>query len=120
MNSSATFNHNSQYGGAGTQGVGGAVSDPYQILMSDPSFVSPPAVNATADGQWANAPRPSSLGNGLALQAGSRLVDGAVDPGTLPGLDTSLLEGIKRYVMTDITGVARPQGSGFDYGAYER
>jgi hypothetical protein len=115
---SLLYSKNSQWGGKGTQNV--SSSDPSQIVAVDPLLVSPPAVDPSASGQWANAPRPENLGSALMLQSGSTVDDNGVDPRTLPGLDSAMLAGINAYAMDDVNGVSRPQGTGFSYGAYER
>jgi hypothetical protein len=102
----------SAWGGAGASGV-------YGLLTLDPLFVNPPSVDPTAN-QWQNPPFPTALGDALHLQVGSPLVDTGVDPRTLPGLDSTMVDQINQFAMRDIAGVARPQGLGFDYGAYER
>ena len=94
-------------------------SDPSQFIQADPQFVSPPSFNATADGQYATALPASSLGNGLTLQSTSPALGKGVDPSTLPNVAAAIVTDLKKYIYTDINGKARPQGSGFDLGAYQ-
>lgn len=98
------------FGGSGVSGVPG-------ITVADPLYVNPPSATA---GDWQNPPRPETLGDAFKLQAGSPAVDTCDDPRALPGLDSVMLEQINRFVMIGVDGVIRPQGAGFDCGAYER
>ncbi len=107
-----------QYGGRDAYGISTIASG--QLKSAAPLFRNPPYVDPSNDLQWRTPPAPLSLGEGLALQSRSPLIDTATDPRTLPGLDLALLAGINTWVMTGIDGTPRPVGSGFDYGAYER
>lgn len=116
-----THSHDAHFGGNGLQSIPSTIAnDPTKIMLANPLFADAPVVDATADGQWRNPPAPWTLGKRLSTHRGSPLVDTAVDPRTLPGLDAALLAGITRWVMTAIDGKPRPAGAGFDYGAYER
>src|SRR5207249_6279314 len=42
-----------------------------------------------------------------------------IDPSTISGMPSAIVTDLKKYVYTDINGVARPQGGAFDLGAYE-
>jgi hypothetical protein len=118
---SIVYRTNASFGGIGVSGLPlDMVSDPLQVRMANPLFVTPPTVDPFADQQWRKSPSPNSVGNGLSLQRGSPLVDRGTDPRTLPGLTPALLAGVNRYLMHDIHGTARPAGLGFDLGAYER
>jgi hypothetical protein len=96
------------------------LSDPAQLRTADPLFENPPSVDPTRDHQQATALVPWNLGTALRQQSTSPLVDRGVDPRTLSGLTTELRSGIERWVTKDAAGVARPQGQGWDVGAYER
>jgi hypothetical protein len=90
------------------------------LLNSSPVFLSPPgAVSNTAGGQYANAPTPAALGNGMSLQTSSPAIaigaDAAIACTNLP---TQTISDIADYIYTDIAGAARPH-SGQDLGAYE-
>jgi len=115
------YSHNAHYGGSGALGItADSLSDPGKIRLTAPLFVGPPKVDPAGTAQWKNAVPPATLGAGLALQARSPLVNSAIDPRTLPGLDSALLAGIQAWAMRDFLGRPRPLGGGFDYGAYER
>jgi serralysin len=99
--------------------VSSSYSDKSQFINADPLFVNPPAFNPTAGGQYATALDPLLLGNGLTLQPTSPAIDKGIDPTTLSGLSSAITNDLKKYVYTDVTGKTRPQGAGFDLGAYE-
>jgi hypothetical protein len=85
----------------------------------NPDFVSPPAYNATAGGQYANTISPTALGNDLTLQTSSPATNAGIDPTSLAGSNTSLVNDISQYIYTDIDGTARPKGGPFTLGAYQ-
>jgi parallel beta-helix repeat protein len=121
LNSSAiSFYRNTWYGGKGLYGVPTTVSsDPKQLRQVKPLFQNPIPMDATADGQYRNALHPNQVGNRFQLQASSPLLNAGIDPRTIPGLTAELKAGIERYLLTDLKGIPRPQGAGFDIGAYE-
>jgi hypothetical protein len=86
----ASSNYTGGYYGLGSGATG-------NIFATDPSFANPADPDG-ADDIFGTAD------DGLALQAGSP----CIDTGTSSGAPS-----------TDITGASRPQGSGFDMGAYE-
>jgi hypothetical protein len=115
-----TYYHNTYYGGDGLSGVPSTVSsDPTQVRKADPLFVNPIALNPTADRQYRNAPHPDQIGTRFHVLPDSPLIDAGIDPRSVPGLTTELKAGIEKYLMKDLKGTPRPQGSGFDIGAYE-
>ena len=91
-------------------------SAPAQFLQADPLFVNAPSLTG---GQYATALPPSQLGNGLTLLAASPAIGRGIDPATLPNLPAAIVSDLQKYVYTDITGKARPQGGAFDLGAYQ-
>jgi hypothetical protein len=93
--------------------------DSNQYRLANPNFVSPPGLNSSAGGQYANAPAPWSIGNAFRLQSTSPAINVGIDPRTAPGITTALSNGMAPYVTRDISGAARPQGSAWDAGAYE-
>ena len=94
-------------------------SDPSQWINANPQLVDPPVLNPTAGGQYANAIPPEQIGNRLNIRAGSPAIDKGIDPTTIPGVSAEIIAGLRQHVFKDITGKTRPQGSGFDLGAYE-
>jgi hypothetical protein len=42
-----------------------------------------------------------------------------IDPATLPNLSETVITDLKKYIYTDINGIARPQGGTPDLGAYQ-
>jgi len=93
-------------------------TNPSEFWEYNPIFVNPPSVNATASGQFANAPSPASIGDAFQLQATSPAIGKGVDPTTLPGVPSAIITDLKKYIYTDIRGKARVEGSSFDLGAY--
>ena len=91
-------------------------SDPSQFLQADPLFLNPPSLAA---GGYANALVPSLLSTGLTLLPLSPAYNRGIDPSTLSGLPANIVSDLKKYIYTDITGKARPQGGGVDLGAYQ-
>jgi serralysin len=108
------YSHNLIDGGSndGTPSTGFTTANPY--------FVAPPAYNPTAGGQFANTKSPASLGDGLSLQSDSPAIRAGIDPTTLAGRNTSLINDMSAYVYTDILGNSRPKDGAFTLGAYEQ
>jgi hypothetical protein len=107
------YRKNIYYNGAG---LNFTPPDPAQFIHANPLFVNPLTISA---GQYGSALAPANLGNALMLQAGSPAIDQGIDPTTLPGLNANILAGLRQYLLRDINGISRPQGKGFDIGAYE-
>jgi hypothetical protein len=84
-----------------------------------PLFSAAPAFNATADGQYATALAPSLLGSRLRPLPTSPALHRGVEPSTLPYVPTAIVVDLKKFIYADIDGNPRPQGSGFDLGAYQ-
>jgi serralysin len=116
--SAEVYVKNAWFNGKGNFNVGPVTSA--QIANFNPLFVSPPTVSDTTDGQFLSAPNPATIGGAFKLQSGSPALNAGVDPRTLAGLDSTMLNQINQYVMKDINGVSRPQAGGFDMGAYEQ
>ena len=89
-------------------------STAWSIRLSDLFTLDP-----TADQQQDAAPAPGTIGTRFVPLSGSPLINTGIDPRQAQGMTDALRQGIARYVLTDIAGVARPQGAGFDIGAYE-
>lgn len=89
------------------------------LLNANPAFMSPPTVSNSAGGQYASAPSPASLGNGMAVQSGSSALGRGANAATAcTNLPTQTLSDIQTYIYSDINSVSRPH-SGQDLGAYE-
>jgi hypothetical protein len=116
---SARFWRNSRYQG-GTDAVPSTTAnDPNQIQTANPLFAGPPAVAATGDRQWLNAPDPRTLGTAFSLADTSPLIGTGIDPRSIPALDALLDATTTQYLTHDQTGAPRPQGTG-DIGAREK
>jgi hypothetical protein len=114
------YDHNTYYGGKALKGVPSSVEkSPAQLRKVDPLFVDPFPLDRRADEQYRVAPHPDQVGNRYQLQASSPLIDAGIDPRNVAGMTAELRAGIEQYVLTDIDGARRPQGNGFDIGAYE-
>ena len=94
--------------------------EPPQVLVADPLFLRPPYFHPTAMGQYAKAPPPASLSDGLRLQPTSPAVGKGIDPTTLPNLPQAIGSDLKKLVYADINGNPRPHGANPDIGAYQR
>jgi hypothetical protein len=119
VGSSLTFSSNMIYGSPNSGIAAITNSDPEDFTTENPDFVSPPAYNATAGGQYANTINPLSLGKDLNLQSDSRAIDAGIDPTSLAGSNTSLKSDMSTYIYTDINGNPRTPGSRFTLGAYQ-
>jgi len=94
-------------------------TDPSQFFHDDPEFVSDPFVNATANGQWADASDPAKIGSSFELRSSSPAIAKGVDPTTLPNVPAAIAHDLRLYIYTDINGNPRPKGGPFDLGAYQ-
>jgi Right handed beta helix region len=118
--SSASFRRNSQYGGRPSRVPRSVSSRPGRLRTANPLFANPPPVDADADGQWSSAPPPWVIGNAFHLQSASPLIDAGIDPRYAPRVTRPLRRGIRSFLKHDVDGRSRPQGNGFDLGAYEQ
>lgn len=127
-----TWNHRQAYQQLGTcqnlvyyknLAYGGAnnftYADPAQFLNADPLFVSPLLLDPNTDGQYATAAPPAQLKGRFRLQSASPAINAGLDPTKLNGVAPEIIAGLQQYVLKDINGAPRPQGGGFDLGAYE-
>jgi hypothetical protein len=115
------FWRNTQFGGSGTYGISSTITgDPSRIRNVDPLFAAPPFVASSDDQQWLKAPEPKTLGSAFMPRDGSPLISAGIDPRSLPGLSSLLDATTTQYLLRDQAGNARPQGAGWDIGAYER
>jgi hypothetical protein len=94
-------------------------SDPSQFIYGDPLFSDPPRIDSAAEMQYALAPAPSLLAAGLTLNPLSPALQRGIDPARLPNLARATVRDLKKYIYSDINGNPRPQGKGFDLGAYQ-
>ncbi len=114
------YYRNAYFGGKGLIGMASTVkSDVTQLWQVTPQFRNPIQLDPSADGQYRNALDPDLVADRFQLQASSPLIDAGIDPRTLPGLSPEIKAGIEQYVLTALDGTLRPQGTGFDIGAYE-
>jgi hypothetical protein len=90
-----------------------------QIAHVDPMSDDPPPVDATADNQHTAAPPPWELGDRLRPRADSSLIDGGVDPTSVPGLTAEMRSAMASHLSRDVAGAARPSEGAWDVGAYE-
>jgi hypothetical protein len=89
------------------------------LLNSNPLFVSPPTVSSSAGGQYASAPTPSALGNGMSIQSGSPAIGIGADPASVcTNLPAQTITDMAAYIYVDVTGGSRPH-TGQDLGAYQ-
>ena len=89
-----------------------------QFIQADPLFVSPPQFDPIADGQYATAPAPWQVGDGLSLLPTSPALRAGIDPSTLPGLPPAIVSDLKKHIYRDINGNPRERDKAFDLGAY--
>lgn len=94
-------------------------SGPSPLLQADPLFVNPPHFEADLDGQYAAAPAPAQLQDGLSLLPTSPALRAGVDPCILPGLPLAIVSDLRKLIYSDIRGNPRPPGGDFDLGAYQ-
>ena len=109
------YSHNLIYGGSNS---GVSDTNPADFRSTNPLFVNPPAFNPSNGGQYANALNPAYLGSGLTLKSNSPALDTGVDPASLAGSNSALINDMSRYIYSDINGKPRPKGSPFTLGAY--
>jgi hypothetical protein len=93
--------------------------DAAQIFAADPLFLHPPYFQPTVEGQYATAPEPSSVADGLSLQANSPAIGKGIDPAKLPNLSSPIVSGLEKYFYRDIRGNQRYRGENPDLGAYQ-
>lgn len=128
-NDNVRYFKNIYFGGGGNYLPTSISNDVNQVFKSDPLFINPPLVDSSSDGQYKNAIQPSQIGTRLQLQLQSSAINAGIDPLAItPEIMTSsrqivqslaLRSDLKKYILTDILGVQRPQGSSYDIGAYE-
>lgn len=87
------------------------------IGPKDPQFVNPPLVPTNCTSCYSTALDPTQLGNALMLQSTSPAIDAGINPATL--VTGNLSTDMAAILSRDINGVTRPQGAGYDLGAYE-
>jgi hypothetical protein len=90
-----------------------------QLLPGDPLFVNAPYFHPTNGGQYANALAPWLLYDGLELQVVSPARRIGIDPSTIPGVPSAIVNDLRKWIYRDIKGNPRPQGGLFDLGAYQ-
>jgi hypothetical protein len=110
--------HNVAFGGGPSVVPAVALADPSALLSVDPRLRDPPAVDASAPGQWTAAVPPTAVGARFRPRAGSPLLRLGVDPRTQPGVTLDLRKGIERFVRYDMIGRRRWVDGRFSVGAY--
>lgn len=113
------YAHNGYQQGAAPGPSTPVPAGPFKTRRMATQFVNPPPVDTTAAGQYANAVSPDQLGTGFRLRSTSPAIGAGMDPRLAPGVTPALRAGIEAYVLSDLAGTARPQGSRWDLGAYE-
>jgi len=94
-------------------------SEPSQLLLADPLFLSPPVFDPALAGQYLTVLPPFRLGNGLTLRPSSPAIARGIDPATLPNLPQAIVSDLEKYIYTDIQGNRRTPGGPISLGAYQ-
>ncbi len=112
-----SYRRNVAFGGSAR---GLPTGDASKVRRADPLFVALPRVDPTTGGQQAKALPPWRLGDALMPGPASPLLDSGANPLADPAATPALRRGLRRYLARDLTRTRRPQGRGWDIGAYER
>jgi hypothetical protein len=121
VGSPATYRGNLWFtAGTGQNQLPAAIQhDAEQVRQADPLLVDPPILHPSNDHQYTEALPPEQAIDRFRPQPASPATDAGIDPSGLPGLAPEVVDGLRAYLATDIEGKRRPEGVGFDAGAYE-
>jgi hypothetical protein len=95
-------------------------SDPTQFIRANPAFLSPPSFRLSVKTECDEILTPAVLGKWFILDPKSPALHAGIDTATLPNLSETIIRDLKKYILTDINGAARPPGGNPDLGAYQR
>jgi len=95
-------------------------SDPTQFIRANPVFLSPPSFRLSVKTECDEILTPAVLGKWFILDPKSPALHAGIDTATLPNLSETIIRDLKKYILTDINGAARPPGGNPDLGAYQR
>ncbi len=118
--SEVAMHHNVEYGGPVSVVPGEVYDDTEQLRRADPLFVDAPDVHPTEERQFEDAAEPVASAERFGVRDGSPLIDAGIDPRTVDGVTPALREGLDEFLRFTVDGTPRPQGDGWDIGAYER
>jgi parallel beta-helix repeat protein len=82
-------------------------------------YVDPPLSDPNRTDNYRRAVSPLDLGDRLVTRPGSGAVDAGIQPSRAAGLNAVQAAQLTRLLGADARGAARPQGRGWDVGAYE-
>jgi hypothetical protein len=94
-------------------------TDPEQFIRADPIFLSPPSFRLSVKTEYHQILTPAVLEKWFMLDPKSPALHAGIDSATLPNLSETIMKDLKKYILTDINGTARPLGGNPDLGAYQ-
>jgi hypothetical protein len=118
--SEVTLERNIEFGGGKSVVPTEVYDDTDRLRRADPLFADPPFVDDERKRQYRDAADPVRSAERFGARPGSPLIDAGIDPRSAEGVTPELRAGLERFLGRTVDGVRRPQGSGWDIGAYER